>query len=236
MKWIPSLKCKFVIYGSSRKVAKFDNVSITVNDSILDGIDSFKYLGVTIQQNLTWSEHIDNISKKFNQCLGLICCIKFLLPIQARLTLHNSLALPLLDYSDIVWGDKNNSTLMNHLQVLQHNAEKLILDLPRHSPTTKALETLQWKPLYLRWKYHRCISVFKCLNHLLDFDFNLSMISHIHSHKTCHNNNYYLPLPHINWGKQQFTYHSVSEWNSLPIELKQSTNLNLLKSKLKEFI
>ena len=33
-------KCKFVIYGSSRKVAKFDNVSITVNDSILDRIDS----------------------------------------------------------------------------------------------------------------------------------------------------------------------------------------------------
>ena len=65
-------KCKFVIYGSSRKVAKFDNVSITVNDSILDRIDSFKYLGVTIQQNLTWSEHIDNISKKFNQRLALV--------------------------------------------------------------------------------------------------------------------------------------------------------------------
>jgi hypothetical protein len=48
-------KCKFVIYGSSRKVGKFDNVSITVNDSILDRIDSFKYLGVTIQQNITWS-------------------------------------------------------------------------------------------------------------------------------------------------------------------------------------
>ena len=168
-------KCKFVIYGSSRKDAKFDNVSITVNDSILDRVDSFKYLGVTIQQNLTWSEHIDNISKKFNQRLGLIRRIKFLLPKQARLTLYNSLVLPLLDYSDIVWGDKNNSILMNHLQVLQHNAARL--DLPRHSSATEALETLEWKPLYLRRKYHRCISVFKCINHLVDFDFNLTMIS-----------------------------------------------------------
>ena len=114
-------KCKFVIYGSSRKVAKFDNVSITVNDSILDRIDSSKYLGVTIQQNLTWSEHIDNISKKLNQCLGLIRRIKFLLPIQARLTLYNTLVLPLLDYSDIVWGDKNNSTLMNHCTFKYYN-------------------------------------------------------------------------------------------------------------------
>ena len=184
-------KCKFVIYGNSRKVAKFDNVSITVNDSILDRIDSFKDLGVTIQQNLTWSEHIDNISKKFNQRLGLIRRIKFLLPIQARLTLYNTLVLPLLDYSDIVWGDKNNSTLMNHLQVLQHNAVRLILDLPRHSSATQALEVLEWKPLYLRRKYHRCISAFKCLSHLVDFDFNLTMISHLHSHKTRQNNNYY---------------------------------------------
>jgi hypothetical protein len=60
--------------------------------------------------------------------------------------------------------------------------------------------------------------------------------SHIHSHKTRQKNNYYLPRPRTNWGKQQFTYHSVSEWNSLPIELKQSTNLNLFKSKLKQFI
>ena len=33
-----------------------------------------------------------------------------------------------------------------------------------------------------------------------------------------------------------FITSSVSEWNSLPIELKQSTNLNLFKSKLKQFI
>jgi hypothetical protein len=125
---------------------------------------------------------------------------------------------------------------MNHLQVLQHNAARFILDLPRHSSATEALETLEWKLLYLRRKYHRCISVFKCLNHQVNFDFNLAIISRIHSHKTRQNNNYYLPRPRTNWGKQQFTYHSVSKWNSLPIELKQSTNLNLFKSKLKQFI
>jgi hypothetical protein len=126
---------------------------------------------------------------------------------------------------------------MNRLQVLQHNAARLILDLPRHSSATEALETLEWKPLYLRRKYHRCISVSKCLNHLVDFDFNLTMISHIQSHKTRQNNNYYFPrTPTYELGKTAITYHSVSEWNSLPIELKQSTNLNLFKSKLKQFI
>ena len=104
-------KCKFIIYGSSCKLIKFKNVSISVNDIPLSKTNSFKYLGVTIQQNLTWSEHIDNIGKKVNQRLGLIRRIKHLLPFQARLTLYNSLVLPLFDYNDIIWGDKNNSSL-----------------------------------------------------------------------------------------------------------------------------
>ena len=127
-----------------------------------------------------WSEHIDNISKKVNQHLGLICRIKHLLPFQARLTLYNSLVLPLFDYSDIIWGDKNNSSLMNHLQVLQHNAARLILDLPRQSSATEALHILEWKPLPLRRKYHRCTSIFKCLNQLVDFDFKLIKNSQRH--------------------------------------------------------
>ncbi len=60
---------------------------------------------------------------------------------------------------------------------------------------------------------------------LVDFDFNLTMISIYIATKharitttTFH--------AHVHWGKQRFIYHSVSEWNSLPIELKQSTNLN----------
>ena len=93
--------------------SRHKNVSISVNDIPLSKTNSFKYLGVSIQQNLTWSEHIDNISKKVNQRLGLIPRIKHLLPFQARLTLYNGRVLPLFDYSNIVWIDKNNSALTN---------------------------------------------------------------------------------------------------------------------------
>jgi hypothetical protein len=149
---------------------------------------------------------------------------------QARLPLYNSLVFPLLDCSDIVWGDKNNSTLMNHLQVLQHNATRLILDLPRHSSATEALETLEGKPLYLRQNttvvsLYLNVSIFKCL---VDFDFNLTLIFHIHiaiKHARITTTTFHA---HVRIGKTTIhLYHSVSEWNSLPIELKQSTNRNI---------
>ena len=79
---------------------------------------------------MNWTDHIDSIISKVGQRLGLVHRVKHLLPMSARLTLYNSLIMPLFDYADIVWGDKNNVQLTNHLQVMQNNAARLILDFP----------------------------------------------------------------------------------------------------------
>ena len=78
---------------------------------------------------MTWADHICNFCKKINQRLAQNRRIKHLLPLQAKITLYNSLVLPLLDYGDIVWEDKNNTILMDHLQVLQNNAARLMLQM-----------------------------------------------------------------------------------------------------------
>ena len=114
--------CKFVLFGSLQKLKSFKNFSLCINDYNLERTDSFKYLGVTISQNMTWQDHISLIVNKVNQRLGVLRRVKQMLPLQSRRTLHNSLVLPLFDYGDIVWGDKNNFTLMDNLQILQNKA------------------------------------------------------------------------------------------------------------------
>ena len=57
--------------------------------------------------------------------------IKYYLPYNARLLFYNSLVLPILDYADLVWGDKDNASLMKELKILQNKAAKLILDRSR---------------------------------------------------------------------------------------------------------
>jgi hypothetical protein len=70
-----------------------------------------------------------------------------------------STILPLFDYADVIWGDKNNSKLMNSLQTLENKAAKLILDLPPLSSATEALATLHWSTLSSRRYKHRCIAL-----------------------------------------------------------------------------
>ena len=78
----------------------------------------FKYLGVTFNQSISGADNIDVISTKINQGIGLIRRIRNVLPLQSRVTLYNTLILPLFDYGDVIWGDENNETIMSELQIL----------------------------------------------------------------------------------------------------------------------
>ena len=65
-------KCNFVIFGNSRKLKLANDVSLKVNSTAIKRSPSFKYLGVVINQPMSWSEHIDTIRTKINQRIGII--------------------------------------------------------------------------------------------------------------------------------------------------------------------
>ena len=120
---------------------------------ILDNVNNvnrFKYLGIFISSDFTWTNHVEYIAGKINQRLGLLNRIKHLLPFSAHLLFYNSLVMPLFDYADLVWGDKHNVILMTSLQVLQNKAAKIILDRPLYSSAKHALAILKWVPLEKR--------------------------------------------------------------------------------------
>ena len=77
---------------------------------------------------------------KINQRIGLIRRIRNLLPLQARVALYNALILPLFDYGDVIWEDKNNDTIMSELQILQNKAAKVMLGQPPRSSSTETLK------------------------------------------------------------------------------------------------
>ena len=54
-------KSKFVLFGSSKRLKAFTNISIHVNDHELAREQTFKYLGITFSENLTWTDHLSNI-------------------------------------------------------------------------------------------------------------------------------------------------------------------------------
>ena len=133
----------------SKIVALLDgnDVTVVVDNASLECTDTFKYLIVTINKTMTWGDHVEATSTTINQRLGLPKRISYLLPLETRITLYNSLVRPLFDYSETILGDKGNAALMNELQLLQNKAAKIILSLPSFYSSTDALKELCWPTL-----------------------------------------------------------------------------------------
>ena len=51
----------------------------------LDEVSSFKYLGIAINNRLTWQDHVDQMFSKINKKLCLLKRIRYCLPLDARL-------------------------------------------------------------------------------------------------------------------------------------------------------
>ena len=202
-------KSKFLLFSSSSRLKSFTNISIFVNDHQLTRERTIKYLGITFSENLTWSDHLNKISTKINQRIGLLRRVKDFLPTKARLTVYNALILPLFDYADIIWGDKNNLSLMDQLQILQNKAAKTILDAPYLSSSTEALDKLYWHPLSHRRYLHQLLTIFKIKNNLTEFNFELPNTNY--TYNTRRKDDIYLSKPKTNWGKQKLVYQGCKE-------------------------
>ena len=149
-------KTKCMLIGSNRKLESKVALTLSIRDYKVDNVCNFKYLGIFISADFTWTNHVEYIASKVNQRLGLPKRIKHLLPIKLRLLYYNSLVMPLFDYADLVWGYKHNVNLMSSLQILQNKAAKIVLDRHYYSSASHALATLKWVTLEKR----RCAHVY----------------------------------------------------------------------------
>ena len=110
----------------------------------------FSYLGIVINENLSWNYHIKHIGIKINKKLGLLRRIKAYLPLSARLIFINSFVLQHFDHGDIIWYDRENSRLMDDLQALQNETPRIILVLPPRAFSSDVLAKFHWTPLLPR--------------------------------------------------------------------------------------
>ena len=75
----------------------------TIDNSIIQQNKSAKYLGVTITDNLSWSEHITNITNKANSIRALLQRNLSHCPLSVKSTCYTTYVRPILEYASTVW-------------------------------------------------------------------------------------------------------------------------------------
>ena len=105
----PSLnidKTYFMVF-QNKHINKPDlNFKIEIDDKNIEKVDLAKFLGILIDENLSWKSHTSHISKIVSKYNGIIRKIRPYLNQDSLHTLYNTHVLPYLSYCTLVWDDK----------------------------------------------------------------------------------------------------------------------------------
>ncbi len=149
---INETKTQWIIFKvPSKKLS--DDLSIVLNDYQVKISKSVKLLGITLDQHLSFKDHVSNVSKK---CRGLIGVLARSSPFLHRDLLrlaYTSLIRTHLEFSSAVFSSASK-TQLNKLDVVQKISSRVICSAPRDAHAAPLLQSLNLEPLDERRNAH----------------------------------------------------------------------------------
>ena len=83
-------KTKCMIFHPHQKMIEL--MSFSLNEVQINNVGSFKFLGIMLNEHLTWKAHANMITIKLSKVVGIINKLKYVYPKAALITLYTSLA------------------------------------------------------------------------------------------------------------------------------------------------
>ena len=126
-----------------------------------------KYLGVTISSNLSWSKHVNNISKKANSTMAFLRRNIRSASQQAKSTAYKTFVRPTLEYASTVWTPHDTDS--NQLEMVQRRAVRFVKsDYSRTSSVTAMRQDLGWDTLQQRRDQARLSMMYRITHQQVD--------------------------------------------------------------------
>ena len=139
-------KTEFIMFSYKSQLVKCATDSVSISDRAIPRSPSVKYLGVTLDENLSLKEHIILKHRKAVANFVMICKICKFLTKDAHTTLVLGLCISHFDYANALFYGLLKKTIL-HLQRIQAMCAKLTIDKSMFDSTTKALAHLHWLPI-----------------------------------------------------------------------------------------
>ncbi|XP_064405938.1 uncharacterized protein LOC135350976 [Halichondria panicea] len=210
------------------------SINVSLDGTDIPQTDSVKYLGVTIDKDLNWKAHTEQVRRKSLAALSTIKRSSSFLPSNTRKLLFNSLVRPHLDYCSVVW-HSCNSTISKRIERIQNYGMRVILGKPPRTSSSPLRDQLGWTTLQERRQRFMLTLVHRCLLNLvppyLKNKFKLNSI--LYNIGTRGSGNIHLGQPNSEHYRSSFEYSGALHYNRLPLSSKSCPTLKLFKTSLK---
>ena len=222
-------KTKFMILNNPSPELQFN---IQINNTIIEQITSIKYLGIVLDNKLSFNEHIDHICKKVSKKLGVLRRTRKNISKNSAIKVFNVTVKPHFEYcASLLY--LCNITQKTRLQKLQNKAMRTILKCDRYSSITSMLESLNWLNINQRLYMMAMVFVFKIKHNLCPeylqssvptrrvIPYNLRNVEEFNIIRT-----------RTSRAQASILYMGLQAFNYLPINIRNIENLNQFKNQV----
>lgn len=229
-------KTHYMVFKGRKRVVP-ENISLTINDEHISEVQSTKFLGVQIDSQLSWSDHIEYIKKKISKGIGIIKKARNFLNIDTLKILYYSFIYPYITYCIEVWG-KACDIYLNQIDMLQKRCVRILSGssfLEHTMPLFQHLKILTVRKVYL---YRVSQFMFKYSRNLLPTIFQnyFAKNSKYHHYNTKQADYFRIPLSRQEVRKRSISIMGVKVWNHLCQEKIDDTTLMSFKKKVKNYL
>ena len=151
-------KCEHLTITNTRCLIIY---SYFLGNSAITEVPHTKYLGVTIDQKLSWNEHTQRITSKANQVSSF--CVATSISVLLMLNCYKMMVRPVIEYLSTVWAPYT-LTNINQLESIQRRAARFCCnDFSTYSNVTRMMSSLNMPTLEQRRNIAKLITMYKIL-------------------------------------------------------------------------
>ena len=230
-------KSMIICTQQKRRHINISDFKLSLGADILTITDREKLLGMNINHNLDWSDHIKCTVKLVKSKLYLLARVRKFLSIHNRKRFYYCFILPHFTYCSTIWGNSSNYKI-SLLERLQRRAMKLILDCDSSVPTKDIYVKLHWLPLRFKLQLNRVTFIHKAI-HKLTPDYISSMFTEYVLPRCLRSTSQFslrIPRARTEMYKQSIAVNGATEYNSLPRHIKDCSTIQSFKRSCKEWL
>ena len=232
-------KTESILFGSKRRLLKADELEITCNGSVIQSKKCVKYLGVTLDQNLSGDIIANNAVSKCTSKLKFLYRNSNNLNMKTKKLLVSSLLQHHFDYACSSWYSDLTCNQKERLQILQNKIIRFILSAPpRTHIGLEQFKRVDLLPVSYRVEQIKLSQMFKIMNgtapEYLTQTVKRTNSQHSYQTRSCQTNAVVQRVG--SHSRKSFEHTAILLWNKLPSEVKQCSAIRNFKSAVKDYM
>ena len=234
-----SLNIKKTKYTFFHKNSVKDNIplklpELKIANRAIERTHAIKFLGVLLDENITWKNHICSVEKKLAKNIGLLYRAKYFLDESSLKTVYFSYIHSYLNYANIAWAS-TYQTKLKTVHYHQKHAGRIVFNQEKLTHSRPLLRSLNALNVYQINLYQHLNFMHKVSNNVAPLIFNDMFKKPSHKYPTnFSHNNFSLKKCSFNSTKYSISFRGPKLWNEfLNTDEKLISSYNLFSRKIK---